>query len=194
MKFQAFIAVTLALLQTGFSSALPEGASVAARDDKRGSEQIAGLGSRKQQVTGAGGTTMDLAIAMLETKNMGTDYTYGDGKTGDATNFGIFKQNWYMLRHSASEFLGQSVGDVKNGAILNSDLGKDIKARHDGEAKFGFDVWFAGHRNGESGVQNPNTDDIKRYRDAVQWIKSQIESNKKYESDDTRFWVDVTAI
>lgn len=77
MKFQAFIAVTLALLQTGFSSALPEGASVAARDDKRGSEQIAGLGSRKQQVTGAGGTTMDLAIAMLETKNMGTDYTYG---------------------------------------------------------------------------------------------------------------------
>ena len=77
MKFQAFVAVTLALLQTGLSSALPQGASVAARDDKRGSEQVAGLGSRKQQVTGAGGSTMDLAIAMLETKNMGTDYPYG---------------------------------------------------------------------------------------------------------------------
>ncbi|KAE8382474.1 hypothetical protein BDV26DRAFT_278037 [Aspergillus bertholletiae] len=194
MKFNAFAAVALALLQTGVSSALPESASLAARDDKRGSEQVSGLGSRKQQVTGAGGSTMDLAIAMLETKNMGTDYPYGDGKTGDSTNFGIFKQNWYMLRNSASEFLGQSVADVSNGAILNSDLGKDIKARHDGENKFGFDVWFAGHRNGQSGVENPNTDDIKRYRDAVQWIKSQIESDKKYESDDTRFWVDVTAI
>lgn len=32
------------------------------------------------------------------------------------------------------------------------------------------------------------------YRDAVQWIKSQIESDKKYESDNTRFWVDVTPI
>jgi hypothetical protein len=42
----------------------------------------------------------------------------GDGKTGDATNFGIFKQNWFILRHSASEFKGQSVGDVDNGAIL----------------------------------------------------------------------------
>ncbi|KAB8279074.1 hypothetical protein BDV30DRAFT_232951 [Aspergillus minisclerotigenes] len=194
MKFHAFVAVTLALFQTGLSSALPDGASVTARQDRRGSEQIPGLGSRKQQVISAGGNTMDLAVAMLETTNMGTDYPYGDGKSGDATNFGIFKQNWYMLRTSASEFLGQSVNDVRNGEILNKDLGKDIKARHDGEAKYGFDVWFAGHRNGASGVQNPNTADIKRYRDAVQWIKSQIESDKKYESDNTRFWVDVTPI
>ena len=42
----------------------------------------------------------------------------GDGKTGDSTNFGIFKQNWYMLRHSASEFLGETVGQVDDGAIL----------------------------------------------------------------------------
>jgi hypothetical protein len=42
----------------------------------------------------------------------------GDGKTGDGTNFGIFKQNWFILRHSASEFLGQTVDDVDNGAIL----------------------------------------------------------------------------
>jgi hypothetical protein len=42
----------------------------------------------------------------------------GDGKDGDGTNFGIFKQNWYILRHSASEFLGQTVAEVANGAIL----------------------------------------------------------------------------
>lgn len=45
--------------------------------------------------------------------------------------------------------------------IFSTDLGKDIKARHDGEDKYGFDVWFAGHRNGESGVDNPNTPDIQ---------------------------------
>lgn len=32
------------------------------------------------------------------------------------------------------------------------------------------------------------------YKSAVKWIKSQIESDKKYQSDDTRFWVDVVAI
>lgn len=49
---------------------------------------------------------------------MKTDYLYGDGKSGDATNFGIFKQNWMMLRTSASEFQGQSAEQVSNGAVL----------------------------------------------------------------------------
>ncbi|KAE8353186.1 hypothetical protein BDV28DRAFT_157230 [Aspergillus coremiiformis] len=194
MKFQAFAAVALTMLQSGVVSALPNAANLVARQDRRGTEQISGLGSRKQQIIQAGGNTMDLAVAMLETTNMGTDYVYGDGKTGDSTNFGIFKQNWYMLRNSAADFLGQSVNDVNNGAVLNWDLPRDIRARHDGENRFGFDTWFAGHRNGQTGVENPNTPDIARYRDAVQWIRSQIESDSRYQSDDTRFWVDVTAI
>lgn len=45
--------------------------------------------------------------------------------------------------------------------FLSTDLGKDIQARHDGEEKYGFDVWFAGHRDGESGVNDPDTADIK---------------------------------
>jgi hypothetical protein len=49
---------------------------------------------------------------------MKTDYLYGDGKSGDATNFGIFKQNWMMLRTSASDFQGQSAEQVSNGAVL----------------------------------------------------------------------------
>ncbi|KAJ5775700.1 uncharacterized protein N7511_000711 [Penicillium nucicola] len=183
----------LALIPAVISS--PEtGIKLDTRDNDRGNYLVSGLGARKQQVTGAGGNTRDLAIAMLETDHMTTDYTYGDGKTGDGTNFGIFKQNWYMLRTSASEFLGMSTSQVSEGAILNSDLGKDIQARHDGESKYGFDVWFAGHRNGQSGVENPNSSDIQGYKDAVSWIQQQIESDDKYQSDDTRFWVQVQAI
>ncbi|KAJ5585289.1 uncharacterized protein N7459_005089 [Penicillium hispanicum] len=191
MRLLSFSA--LALIPAVISSPVA-GNQLAARDDQRGNETVSGLGARKQAVTSAGGDTRDLAIAMLETKTMTADYTYGDGKTGDSTNFGIFKQNWYMLRTSSSEFLGETVAQVADGAILNTDLGKDIKARHDGEEKYGFDVWFAGHRDGESGIKNPNTQDIKDYKDAVLWIQQQIESDKKYQSDDTRFWVNVQAI
>ncbi|KAJ5184608.1 hypothetical protein N7491_007521 [Penicillium cf. griseofulvum] len=160
----------------------------------RGSEVSPGIADRKKAILGAGGNTRDLAIAMLETNTMTSDYTYGDGKTGDGTNFGIFKQNWYMLRTSASEFLDESTEQVKDGAILNSDLGKDIKARHEGEEHYGYEIWFSGHRNGATGVQNPGTDDIKTYMNGVAWIQEQIESDPKYQTDDTRFWVNVTPI
>jgi uncharacterized protein YegL len=32
------------------------------------------------------------------------------------------------------------------------------------------------------------------YKSAIQWIQQQIEKDPKYQKDDTRFWVDVTAI
>lgn len=48
-----------------------------ARADDRGNETVSGLGTRKQAVIGVGGNTRDLAIAMLETKTMTADYTYG---------------------------------------------------------------------------------------------------------------------
>ncbi|OOQ87357.1 hypothetical protein PEBR_17147 [Penicillium brasilianum] len=195
MRFLTFLSA-LAIVPSVFSASVAgiAGKSLGARDGDRGHYTISGLGARKQAVLKAGGNTQDLAIAMLETNTMTTDYTYGDGKNGDSTNFGIFKQNWFMLRTSASEFKGQAEGQVSNGAILNSDLKKDIKARHDGQKHFGYDVWFAGHRNGASGVQNPYTADIQAYKDAVAWIKQQIESNEKYRTDDTRFWVQVHAI
>lgn len=43
----------------------------------RGSYTVSGLGQRKQAVLNAGGSTTDLAIAMLETENMQTNYPYG---------------------------------------------------------------------------------------------------------------------
>lgn len=41
-----------------------------------GEYTVSGLGARKQEITSAGGTTRDLAIAMMETENMGTDYVW----------------------------------------------------------------------------------------------------------------------
>ncbi|KAM0472516.1 hypothetical protein ACHAPX_008673 [Trichoderma viride] len=162
----------------------------------RGSYTVPGLGSRKQAILNAGGNTLDLAIAMLETERMSTDYTYGDGKTGDSANFGLFKQNWGMLRVCASRagFAGQDSSQWNNGARLNSDIYADVASRWDCQNYYGYDKWFAGHRDGASGLANPNTADINFYKQSVQWIQSQIDSNSQYRSDDTRFWVDVTPI
>ena len=155
---------------------------------------MSGLGARKQQVVAAGGTTLDLAIAMLETENLGTDYAYGDNKTGDAANFGIFKQNWLMLRTACSTFQGQSESQWNNGATLNSSLSADVSCRHQAQSYYGVDTWFAGHRNGATGLSNPGTSDIAAYKAAVYWIQAQLESNSANLSNDTRFWVDVPAI
>jgi hypothetical protein len=47
-----------------------------------------------------------------------SDYAYGDGKTEDSANFGIFKNNWYMIRTSCSQFSGQTEAEWNNGAAL----------------------------------------------------------------------------
>lgn len=44
----------------------------------RGSYTVSGLGSRKQAILHAGGNTLDIAIAMLETEDMEADYAYGE--------------------------------------------------------------------------------------------------------------------
>ncbi|RSL72572.1 hypothetical protein CEP53_001015 [Fusarium sp. AF-6] len=183
MHFTAFTILSLA-------------ASAIAASGDRGSYTVSGLGARKQAILNAGGNTLDIAIAMLEDENMQTDYTYGDGKTGDAANFGVFKVNWGMLRVCASRvgFVGQSQDQWNNGAKLNSDIYADVASRWDCQEYYGYNMWFAGHRNGATGLSNPDTEDIKFYRESVEWIQSQIDSDAKYKSDDTRFWVDVTPI
>ena len=42
----------------------------------------------------------------------------GDNKSGDSANFGVFKQNWGMLRQYCSNFKGQTAEDSNNGAAL----------------------------------------------------------------------------
>jgi hypothetical protein len=169
------------------TAACPSGATC-------GSYNVGGLGSRKQQVRNAGGNSLDLATAMLETDNMGTNYAYGDNKRDDAANFGIFKQNWGMLRVSCSRFRGQTQAQWNNGAVLNSNLAADIQCLHESQSYYGVDRWFAGHRNGSSGLANPNTADIQRYRTAVYWIRDRINSSSANLTNDVRFWVNVPAI
>jgi hypothetical protein len=159
-----------------------------------GSYTISGLGSRKQQVRNAGASVLDLAVAMLETDTMQANYTYGDGKSGDSANFGIFKQNWYMLRTSCSRFSGQSASQYNNGSVLNSNLSEDVSCINQSQSHYGLTNWFGGQRDGQSGLSNPNQTVVTEYRAAAEWIESQLNSSSSNLSNDTRFWVSVPAI
>jgi hypothetical protein len=146
---------------------------------RTGSETIPGLGLRKQDICAFGGTALDLALAMLESKSMRPTYPLGDvspngrRKTGDAANFGVFKQNWLMIRSSWSGYASLSADGYLKGAVLNGNLRLDIEVLHASQRIFGLDrLWFSGHRNGLSGIRNPNTADIGAYRTAVYWIKT----------------------
>ena len=55
--------------------------SAQGENDDRGNYTVPGLGARKQEIIAAGGSTLDLAIASLETENLGTDYAYGKQST-----------------------------------------------------------------------------------------------------------------
>jgi hypothetical protein len=137
-------AVIPALLVAGASAAAVPGAASSTNLQARqqtGSYTISGLGARKKQVTAAGANSFNLAIAMLETERLDTNvsiyplctesvrkastnfvsphqYAYGDNKQNDAANFGIFKQNWGLLRVCCSRFKGQSQSNWNNGAVL----------------------------------------------------------------------------
>jgi len=132
---------------------------------------------------------------MLETDTMeASSYPYGDSKTGDSANFGIFKQNWYMLRTSCSQFEGQSSSDYNNGSVLNSNLSEDVSCINQSQSHYGLTDWFGGQRDGQTGLSDPNTTDINNYKTAVYWIESQLNSSSANLSNDTRFWVEVPAI
>jgi hypothetical protein len=163
-----------------------------ARLADRGSELKKGLGARKQVILGAGGSILDLAIAMLETDAMTANYKYGDGKTEDAANFGIFRQNWLMIRSSWPAFASLTATDFHRGAALNNNLDLDIRILHASQNNYGMNrLWFPGHRMGGTGLRNPHVVNFNEYRSAVYWIRDQINANKKYLTDDTRWWVDV---
>ena len=160
-----------------------------------GSYSISGLGARKQQVLQAGASVLDLAVAMLETDTMeASSYPYGDSKTGDSANFGIFKQNWYMLRTSCGQFEGQTASEYNDGAVLNSNLSEDVSCINQSQSHDGISQWFAGQRGGQSGLSDPGQSVITEYETAVYWIEAQLNSSSANLSNNTRFWVEVPAI
>lgn len=68
--------VSILAAGAGLAAASPASIDPRAPGD-RGSYTVSGLGQRKQAILNAGGGTTDLAIAMLETENMQTNYPYG---------------------------------------------------------------------------------------------------------------------
>lgn len=84
-----------------------------------GTYTVTGLDKRKQAILNAGGGSWDIAIAMHQTKNLGTGYIYGDAKSDGSANFGIFKQNWFMLRTSNTQFNSYTFSSsYNNGNVL----------------------------------------------------------------------------
>ncbi|KAH7070788.1 hypothetical protein BKA63DRAFT_579488 [Paraphoma chrysanthemicola] len=194
MKFST---ITTALLASSVSAvAIPEPASspaLQARQDT-GSYTISGLGQRKRQITAAGANSFNLAIAMLETERMDTNYAYGDNKQNDSANFGIFKQNWGLLRECCSRFKGQAQSQWNNGAVLNSNLNADVQCLNECQSYYGRDRWLAGHRNGATGLANPNTQDIRNYINGVSYIDNQLRTQPNGLTNDVRYWIYVVPI
>ena len=72
MKPQIFL---LSLIGAASVGAAPFAIKI--RADDRESYEASGLGSRKQEIFKAGGSTLDIAIAMQELDTMQSDYAYG---------------------------------------------------------------------------------------------------------------------
>ena len=145
---------------------------------------VPGLGQRKAELLSAGATHMDLAVAMLESDHM-QPTPNADNKIEDSANFGVFNQNWFMLRHFSSQFTGQTTADWKNGFVLNNDLKADIKSLHDVIAAVGVEKWFAGQRNGQTGFEEQSvSDDIATYTTAIKYIQCWLEDG--HLNDDQR--------
>ncbi|KAH6618996.1 hypothetical protein C7974DRAFT_318092 [Boeremia exigua] len=194
MKISA-IASALSIASAS-AAAVPETASPKGLETRQetGSYTISGLGARKTQVTAAGANSFNMAIAMLETERMDTNYAYGDNKQNDAANFGIFKQNWSMLRVCCSRFKGQPQSSWNNGAVLNSNLNADVQCLKDCQSYYGRDKWLAGHRNGETGLNNPNTQDINNYINGVKYIEQQLLTQPNGLTNDVRYYIYVVPI
>jgi len=150
--------------------------------------------ANKKSVLAAGGSVTEMAIGMLETDTMDSDYTYGDGKTGDSANFGFMKNNWYMYRTAVSNFKGQSASQYNNGAVANGNYGDDINFCNQCINYFGWTSFWEVQRGGQSRIGDWNADTAEYYN-AVNWIQGQINSNYSlYTTNETRFWADVPAI
>jgi len=156
-----------------------------------GCYKVSGIAANKQALLAAGGNAEMMASAMMETERLDANYTLGDGKTNDSFNAGVCKQNWGMIRQCHPAYQGMSQSQYQTAAALNSDRALDATVFKECRAMFG-DRWWGGHRNGSSGLQNPNTADIQRFKAAYDWTLAQIGTT--HQCDDLRFWVSVPAI
>jgi streptogramin lyase len=129
-----------------------------------------------------------LAAAMLETEKMDPlSYPVGDGKTGDSFAVGTTKQNWLMLRQCHPAWQTLRPEDYQIASTINQDRRLEVEVFDECRAYFG-ELWWAGHRNGQSGLDNPNTQDVAAYKTVMDWTDSLLPGHL---CDDVRFWIGV---
>lgn len=54
-------------------------------------------------------------------------------------------------------------------------------------AHSGIDRFLAGHRNGQTGLDHPNTADINLFQLSWRWIHNQLNTNQDHYRDGVRF-------
>jgi hypothetical protein len=151
---------------------------------------VDGLAERKAVIMGtAGATQYFLASAMMETATLTADYTLGDGKTLDAFNAGLAKQNWGMIRRCHPAWQSQTAEQFMTSTAMNSSLALDVQVYNECRAMFG-NQWWAGHRNGYNNL-NTNTQDIQEFKAGMDWTNTQLTGHL---TDDVRFWVTIRPI
>jgi glycosyl hydrolase family 134 len=172
----------------------------------------------KYAIRKAGGTTLALAIAMLEDKHLRANYPFGDiypdgkPKIGDAANFGIYKMNWYMIQQcpSAKRIIGNRPPSFvwqNMGTRINNDPQLATEILLQAMKLWSTDLpnptipktgnFWAGHRWGESGLKNltgTNWNDILRYYQSVQAIKSKCDNDDTVWESDVRYWVNLPPV
>ena len=160
---------------------------------KCGCTLVRGLGARKKQVVAAGGPDF-LASAMMETVHLAANYSFGDGKRGDAFNAGIAKQNWFMARTSFPPWRSLGTEDYLVMAVLNVNLTLDALVYEAGVRHYGLPLFLAGHRDGKHGLLNPHTPDIERFIGGFNWTRITLSEQAQCVDNDVRYWVDIPAI
>jgi len=145
--------------------------------------------SNEKSSLGNGGSKTWEAVGMIETSTLSSNYTYGDGKTGDAANFGYMKDNWFEYRTAVPQFSGQSSSQYNNGAVANGSYSNANSFANDITSKEGWTWYWEVHRGGQGriGVWNSDTDE---YYQGVNWIQNNANGN----TSGMRWWVSVPAI
>lgn len=164
-----------------------------------GCYEVPGLAANKQAYLAAGASLNFLASAMMETERMDPkSYPDGDNKTRDAFNAGALKQNWYMMRTSYPAWKNArpalTAADYGRARALNTDRKLDVAVYNAAVKQYGLDRFLAGHRGGQTGLNNPNTEDAKRFIAAYKWTVDRLSSNAEYRTNGIRFWVMIPAI
>src|SRR6185503_2088151 len=89
---------------------------------------VDGLAERKAAILqNASASRYFLASAMMETQSLLADYTLGDGKTQDAFNAGVAKQNWGMIRRCHPAWNTQTAAQYMTSTAMNTSLSLDIQ-------------------------------------------------------------------